>query len=281
MTGRILSNVFLDLSREHTRLSFNSAWLRLGGSLLNFERSIDQITRKRHAPDELAEVCSNYSDITVLRTQDADTFSETLSYFQIPVVNAGNGMDEHPTHAMADLYTLFKWRPELLQPEVAAEKRLQIGIGGDPSNTRTLRSFLYALAQFPWAVERVVIFERLVQTLTPEQRSYLAGAGLKIEVAAQLYPKETLMGVVRKLVPEMDVIYLHYLRPVTASRLDLVDSVSGMNPHTLVFNPQIQTEEFARILNDSPHNGYFAQTRGSVFIRMALFSAILNSHSSA
>lgn len=273
--GRILSNMYVDLSREHTRLSFNAAWQRLGGSMLNFERSLDEITRKRHAPMEIAEVCSSYSDITVLRTMEQDSFAEMVSYFRKPVINAGNGADEHPTHAMADLYTLFKWRPDLLAAEPPPESRLRIAIAGDPANTRTLRSLLFGLAHFPQAVDRIVLFGHVSSQLADDQRQYLKQAGLKIDVGAELYPEETTVGIAKHLLPQSDLVYIHYLHHMHASRMDILDTVKHLKEDALILNPQIHDEKFPDILNDSPHNGYFAQSRGSVFVRMALYAAIL------
>ena len=272
---RILSNIYFDNSRERTRLSFNSAWLRLGGSLLDFERSLDEIVNKRHAPAEIAEICSNYSDITVLRTMEKESLDEILQFVRVPVINAGNGPDEHPTHAMADLYTLFKWRPELVADEVPPESRLSIAIAGDPAVTRTLRSLLFGLALFPQAVEQVVLIGPVSSVLAEDQKEILEQSGIRVVVAADQYPKETAMGVVRSILPQMDLVYVHYLHPVHASRMDMIEAVEHMKQDAMVLNPQVQDERFAQLLNDSPHNGYFAQARGSVFVHMALFSAIL------
>ena len=273
--GRILSNVYFDPSRKHTRLSFNSAWQRLGGSELNFEPALDEILRKRHAPMEVAEVCSSYSDNAILRTKQREEMEEMVRYFRLPVINAGNGSDEHPTHAMADLYTLFKWRPELLADEPPAESKLHIAMAGDPETTPSLRSLLFGLAQFPRAVERVVLFGHTNTRLAKEQREYLETAGLKVEAGAELYPGKSIVGVARAILPESDLVYICYLHPMHATRMDMLDAVNHMKPGSMVLNPEVQDQAFSHLLNDSDHNGYFAQARGSVFVRMALFSAIL------
>lgn len=277
MRGRILSNVFLDNSHNHTRLSFNSAWLRLGGSLLNFEKSIDEITGHRHASDELAELCSNYGDIAVLRTDEHHhhALEEMVESFRVPVINAGNGHDEHPTNAITDLYTLFKWRPDLLMDEGDGAPRLSIGIFGDASRTRTIRSLLLGLVTFRHAVERVVFFQRLDKMFEPGQREALEAAGLTIQTVQELLPMESKMHAYEKLLPRMDVMYVHNLHPSQYTRMELIQGVKHLKPECLVFNPHIQSQEFSDHLNNSPYNAYFAQARGSVFIRMALFSAIM------
>ena len=276
--GRILSNIYFDNSRERTRLSFNAAWLRLCGTLLNFERSLDEIIGKRHAPAEIAEICSNYSDIAVIRTMEKESLEEILEFIRIPVINAGNGSDEHPTHAMADLYTLFKWRPELLADKVPADSRLCIAIAGNPAVTPTLRCLLFGLAMFPQAVEKIVLIGPLRGSLAEDQQAMLEQSGIQVQVAADQYPNETVLGIAKSVLPRADVVYVHYLQPVHASRMTIIEAVEYLKEDAMVLNPQVHDENFPRLLNDSPHNGYFAQARGSVFVNMALYASLLNSN---
>ncbi len=274
-TCKILSNLFFDQARNHTRLSFNTAWLRLGGSLLNFERSSEQITHHRHAPDEIAELCNNYGDLAVVRTVEAAWLEEAIELFQVPVINAGNGQQEHPTHAMADLYTLLKWRPALAAAQVDSAQRLQIGIFGHPSRMATLRSFLYLLAKLPQLVERVVVFSRLEPALDPAELQVLADAGVRVESSAALLPGATAMESYRKLLPEMDLLYIHLAHAEEFSRLDFLEALNYFKSDAMVLNPDILHQELSDRLNNSVHNGYFAQARGSVYLRMAVMAGIL------
>ncbi|MEA3276176.1 MAG: hypothetical protein U9Q81_12980, partial [Pseudomonadota bacterium] len=272
---KVLSNLFLDRSHCTGRLSFSAAWMRLGGSLLDFERTVEQILSRRYAVDEVIELCNSYSDLTVLRTADAEMLQDMLPRFRIPVINAGDGSGEHPTHAMADLYTLFKWRPALFQDDPPADQRLQIAVVGDPSRTRTIRSFLQLLACFPKAVERVVLLQRLEPGFAQGQREELEQSGLRVETTKELFPMATDMEIARELLPSIDLLYMHQLQTVHLPRMQIIEGISLFKPNAMVLNPEIQNEEAAHRLNDSPHNGYFAQARGSVFLRMAVFAAIL------
>lgn len=274
LEGKILSNLFWDNSRSHTRLSFNSAWLRMGGSLLNFEKAVDQITLHRHAPDELVQLCNAYGDAAVLRTIEGQELTEMVGMFEIPVINAGNGEDEHPTNAMADLYTLFKWRPDLLDPKTAGNP-LQIGIFGHHARTRTIRSFLLALARFPHAVERVVFFERRDNMFVCQEREQLEEAGLTIQLVEELHPMDSKMKAYQSIVPELDVVYIHSATPHQYTRMELIEGMSYLRKDAMVLNPRIQTQVFSDLLNDSTHNAYFTQIRGAVPLRMALFCGIL------
>ena len=273
---RVLSNLFLDRSHCTGRLAFNAAWNRLGGSILQFDQIVDQILSRRYAPDEVAELCNSYADLVVLRTGDTEVFHEMLSRIRVPVMNAGNGNDEHPSHALADLYLLAKWRPDLLQENPPESERLSIGIVGDPSRTRTLRSFLRLLALFPQAVDRVILLQRLDPGFAEGQRQELEQVGIRVETVRELYGMaSTDMEAARELLPTLDLVYVHQLQPVHVPRLKIVEGASLLRPQAMLLNPEIQSEEVANCFNDSPHNGYFAQARGSVYLRMALFAAIM------
>jgi aspartate carbamoyltransferase catalytic subunit len=275
MRGRILSSLFMDEPACSGRLSFKSAWLRLGGAVLDAENYARQILSQRYTPEEVAELCNNYSDIAVLRTEDADSFHDMLPRFRVPVINAGDGAGEHPSHAMGDLYTLCKWRPELFGERPPEQGRLTIALLGDPSRTRTLRSFLRLLGRFPQAVERVILYSRVAQGFAPGQREELEQAVIRVDTLAERYPLATDMEIARELVPTLDLIYVHFVQSAQVRRLQIVESLSLLKPEAMVLSPQIPTAEAAHLLNDSAANGYFAQARGAVHVRMALFSAIL------
>ncbi len=249
---KVLSNLFLDHSHCIGRLSFNAAWLRLGGNLLDFGPTVDQILSRRYAWDEIV-----------------------LPRFRVPVINAGDGPGEHPTHALSDLYTLFKWRPGLLQDDPPREQRLQIAISGEPAQTRTIRSFLRLLTLFPQTVERIVVVQRLARCFAEGQREELERAGLRVDTLDEMCPATADMDVAWALLPAMDVLYVHQLHPVRMSRMQLTESYSLLKPDAMVLNPEIQNENAAQLLNESAHNGYYAQGRGSLFVRMAVFAAVL------
>ena len=275
LKGKILSNLFWDNSRSHTRLSFNSAWLRMGGSLLNFEKAIDQITVHRHAPDELVQLCNSYGDIAVLRTVEGQELKEMVDMFEIPIINAGNGEDEHPTNAMADLYTLFKWRPDLLYPETT-KRPLRIGIFGHHARTRTIRSLMLGLSHFSHAVESVVFFERRDNMFVGHEREALEEAGINIQLVEELLPRSSKTKAYQEIIPDLDLVYVHNTTPHQYTRMEVIEGMGYLKEEAMVLNPRIQTQVFSDLLNNSVHNGYFTQIRGAVPLRMALFCGILD-----
>ena len=274
LEGKILGCVYFNETREHSFLATASAWKRLGGEVLDFDQYIDEMSLQRYMQIEFAEICNSYCDIMAVRTADSESFEMDLDYFTIPVINLGNGEDLHPTLAMSELYTIFKWRPDLLQESTISGDRLRIAISGNPATTRAIRSFLYGLAQFPWAIDRITIVGRNAFPLDEEQKTYLQGAGLHIEYAHELYPTESMMGAVRKVLPDTDVAYFHHPYSANTTRMNLSDAYSSLKADALVLNPQIQNEMATVLLKDSPHNCHCSQLRGALYIRMALFALI-------
>ena len=275
LSGQILVRAFLDQSVSQTRFSFESAACSLGASTMEVERSPTGREDDNGAMVELAEMFNSYGDAVVLRTQSTSSFEAILRDSTIPVINAGNGDIENPSQALVDLYTLFKWRPELMFPDVEEERKLQVGFFGAPGHTRTVHSLLILMGLFPWAFSRIVIFGRVSQIFKPGQRETLEAAGLRIETTAELYKQETMVGCLDIELPRMDVIYSDLLKPLELSKINREAAVKAMKPEAMVLCPSAHLKEFGGLLDDSPNNAYFSQARNAVFVRMAVLQAIM------
>jgi len=269
LAGKILISAFYEPSTR-TRLSFESAWHRLGGSVMSITDPKSTGIAKGESLADVAEMFNNYGDVLVLRSSDQDAVYNMLDNLRIPMVNAGNGIDEHPTQALADVYTLAKWRPELFQPEVPPEMRIRVGIIGVPSRMRTVRSLLRLLSLFPEAVEEVVVISREEENFDPDQREELEAAGLKLRVVDTLEPT----------LPELDVIYINAIAWVGDTYESLGDGLkldrnSPLKPGAIILHPLARGPELSTDLDATPHNWYFAQARGAVFLRMALLTTVV------
>ncbi len=273
LKGKILINAFFEPSTR-TRLSFDSAWHRLGGDSINItDRSTTGIAKgESHA--DIAEMFNHYGDCVVLRDSDGESIYRMAPSLRIPIINAGNGTDEHPTQAMADLYTIFKWRPDLSRPHVPVDERVRIGIVGLPKRMRTVRSLLRILAHFPTMASEVILFHdpslAPSEVFEPGQREDLERAGLVIRTSTDL----------QACVPDLDVIYINAIAWVgdsyethgTSFRLhaDL-----PLRPNAMILHPLARGEELSTSLDATPHNWYFSQARGAVFLRMALLTCLV------
>lgn len=275
LSGRILINAFLDQSVNQTRFSFESAACSLGASVME----VDDAPTGREDDDgamvELAEMFGSFGDAVVLRTQSADSFKAILRNAAIPVINGGNGNVENPSQALVDLYTLFKWRPELMSPDVSDELKLQVGFFGAPGQTRTVHSLMILMGLFPWAFKRVVVFGRINQIFKPGQREKLEAAGLTIETTAELYKDKTMVSCLNIELPRTDVVYSHLLKPIELSKINREAAIKSLKPNAMVLCPSVHLKEFGRLLDDSSNNAYFSQARNAVFVRMAVLQGIL------
>jgi aspartate carbamoyltransferase catalytic subunit len=174
---------------------------------------------------------------------------------------------------MADIYALLKWQPALAANAPPPGGAVRIGIIGVPSRMRTVRSLLILLSRFSGGIgEVVVVTDDPGQAFDDGQRETLEQAGLRLRVTSELDSE----------LPRLDVVYINAIAWVGDSfeahgvRFGLSRS-SPLKPGAIVLHPLARGEELDRDLDDTPHNWYFAQARGAVFIRMALLAAMLKS----
>jgi aspartate carbamoyltransferase catalytic subunit len=137
--GQIMATLFYEPSTR-TRLSFESAMHRLGGSVISCSDMKSSSAVKGESVADTAKVVSSYADVLVVRHYWDGAVQAMAEYADIPVINAGDGSHEHPTQTLCDLYTLKKEKGSL--------KGLTVVICGDLKNGRTIHSLVYALARF-------------------------------------------------------------------------------------------------------------------------------------
>ena len=137
--GQIMATLFYEPSTR-TRLSFESAMQRLGGSVISCSDMKSSSTAKGETIADTAKVVSSYADVLVVRHHWDGAVQAMAEHSDVPVINAGDGSHEHPTQTLCDLYTLRK--------EKGALKGLTVVVCGDLKNGRTIHSLVYALARF-------------------------------------------------------------------------------------------------------------------------------------
>jgi aspartate carbamoyltransferase catalytic subunit len=269
LTGRILISAFYEPSTR-TRLSFESVWQRLGGDIISITDPSTTGIAKGESYRDVAEMMNHYGDVVVLRDSNDQAIYEMHDALRIPIVNAGNGIDEHPTQALADIYAIFKWRPDLMVGDVKPEEKVTIGIIGVPGRMRTVRSLLTLMSRFSDAFNEVIIVCNEDEVFSPGQREQLEKDGLKLSVSKEL--KDSL--------PKMDVVYINAIAWVGDSYEELgteygLSTSSPLKKNAIILHPLARGDELDTGLDDTPHNWYFAQARGAVFMRMALLSTLM------
>ncbi|WP_144391719.1 aspartate/ornithine carbamoyltransferase family protein [Pleionea sediminis] len=269
LSGKILISAFYEPSTR-TRLSFESAWHRLGGDIMSItDRSTTGIAKGESLQD-VGEMFNNYGDCVVLRDSNEDSVHHMMESLRIPIINAGNGVDEHPTQALSDLYTIFKWRPGLISDPENTPK-VKMGIVGIPNKMRTVRSLLKLLAIFPEMFDEVVIIhDGSNQSVFDEgQLEQLKEKGLNVIVSTDL----------KSYLPELDIVYINAIAWVgntfeSFGDKFVLDKNSPLKKDAIVMHPLARGEELDKSLDSTSHNWYFSQARGAVFVRMALLTCM-------
>lgn len=270
LTGKILISAFYEPSTR-TRLSFESAWHRLGGDVMSITDPSSTGLAKGESLRDIGEMLNGYGDVVVLRDSNERAVYEMTETLQIPIVNGGNGFDEHPTQALADVYSLLKWRPSMALQEAGEPAR--IGVIGVPARMRTVRSLLLLLTRFTSSVEELVIVTDEEAPFSEGQREELEEAGLRITVTDDL----------DDVLPSLDVVYINTIAWKGAGYEALgaryrLDASSSFKANAIILHPLARGDELDPALDDTSHNWYFAQARGAVFVRMALLSAMLKTY---
>lgn len=267
LQGQILISAFYEPSTR-TRLSFESAWHRLGGDIMSItDRSTTGLAKGESLAD-VGEMFNNYGDCVVLRDTNADSVRNMMSALRIPIINAGNGTDEHPTQALADLYTMLKWRPAL----VDGDDKANLCIIGLPSKMRTVRSLLKLIALFPMCFSQVTIVndKSREEMFDTGQLDQLVEAGVNIHTSDNL----------DEVLPEADIVYINAIAWEGNSFNQYgnqfhIDSASPLKEDAIILHPLARGAELCCSLDNTPHNWYFAQARGAVFLRQALLTCLV------
>lgn len=271
LQGKILISAFYEPSTR-TRLSFESAWHRLGGDIMSItDRSTTGIAKGESLAD-VGEMFNNYCDCVVLRDNKEESLHKMMSSLRVPIINAGNGIDEHPTQALADMYTIFKWRPGLLMNEVPENSRVHIGVIGVPSRMRTVRSLLKVFSKFPQAISKITIIheEEEKDIFSPGQREEAETEGIEIEVSTSL---DSVIG-------DLDIVYINAIAWVGDSfeshgnKFHLHKDLP-FKENAIIMHPLARGDELDKNLDETSRNWYFAQARGAVFLRMALLTCMV------
>ncbi len=259
-SGRVMASLFFEPSTR-TNFSFQSAMMRLGGSVFGFSEPNATSTAKGESLSDTVRMMSAYADTIVIRSPREGAAMAASLYSEVPIINAGDGGHMHPTQTLADLTTI-------------AEKRggigdLNIGICGDLLNGRTVHSLILALAKFP-NVNFFLISPREL-SVPDYMLAYLKSHNQKyIEITS-----------LESTLPQLDILYMTRIQrerfnsPEDYDRLKNVyvlnrRKLQRAKKDCLVMHPLPRVDEIARDVDDDPRAVYFQQARYGMFIRMAL-----------
>ncbi|NVB41040.1 aspartate carbamoyltransferase [Pseudenhygromyxa sp. WMMC2535] len=270
LAGKLIITAFFEASTR-TRLSFESAAARLDARVLSVPDGKVTGVAKGESLADIGEMFNSYGDLVVMRHPRVSALDEIRTNLTRPLLNAGNGTGEHPTQALLDWYCLFKWRPELMDLGLAADRRLHLGIIGTPASMRAVRSFLLlALAQ-PHAVAKISLLSESARPLDDSLVAAVAASEVELEISS---------SGLDEVLPSLDAIYMNSIALLGGSyeELDQRFSLRGDSPFAakaVVLHPLARKAELDVSLDDTEHNLYFAQAAGAVFLRQAVLISLL------
>lgn len=262
--GKILATLFFEPSTR-TRLSFESAMLRLGGSVISVaEQGSTSATKGETLADTIRMVAS-YSDLVVLRHPREGAARLAARYSRVPVLNAGDGAGQHPTQTLTDLFTIRKAKGEIRPNTVT--------IAGDLKYGRTVHSLAQALAMY--GVEMIFVAPEALQ-VPADLRQTLDAMGARYRLA----------GTLEEVIAETDVLYMTRIQKERFPDLDEYRKVQGVfrvTPKLLaegkkgivVLHPLPRVGEIDPAVDESPAAKYFEQAANGVPVRMALLAEVL------
>lgn len=264
--GKKLATLFYEPSTR-TRLSFESAMLNLGGSVLGFSSANSSSASKGESVSDTIRVISCYADICAMRHPKEGAPMVAASKSSIPVINAGDGGHQHPTQTLTDLMTIRELRGSL--------DNFTIGLCGDLKFGRTVHSLINSLVRY--SNVRFVLISPKELRIPDYIRDDVLSAN-----NAEFIEVESL----EEAIPQLDILYMtrvqrerffsedEYLRMKDFYVLDIAKMALAKD-NMYVLHPLPRVNEISVEVDDDPRAAYFKQVQYGVYVRMALIMTLL------
>ena len=263
--GKILATLFFEPSTR-TRLSFEAAMLRLGGSCLGFAEPSSSSAAKGESLSDTIRTVSCYADVIVMRNPKEGAALLASRVSSVPVINAGDGGHHHPTQTLTDLLTIRRAR--------GGTENLTIGFCGDLKFGRTVHSLAKTLARYSGVK---MIFISPPELTVPEYiKDMLVREKIPCREAERL----------EEVISELDVLYMTRVqRERFFNEEDYIrlkdfyvltkDKLETAKKEMMILHPLPRVTEIAAEVDDDPRAYYFRQAKYGMYVRMALLASIL------
>ena len=264
--GKKLATLFYEPSTR-TRLSFESAMLSLGGSVLGFSSANSSSASKGESVADTIRMISCYADIAAMRHPKEGSALVASMHSHIPVINAGDGGHQHPTQTLTDLMTIRSLKGRL--------DNLTIGLCGDLKFGRTVHSLINAMVRYP-NVRFVLISPDELKVPEYIRDDVLRAKGIEFKEVSNL----------DEAIPELDLLYMtrvqkerffneeDYIRLKDSYILDKAKMALAKDD-MYVLHPLPRVNEISTEVDNDPRAAYFKQAQYGVYVRMALIMTLL------
>ncbi len=266
LRGKILASIFYEPSTR-TRLSFESAMMRLGGNVISTENARDfSSAMKGETVEDTIRMVAGYADAVAMRHHEEGALARAVAVAEVPILNAGDGPGEHPTQALLDLYTIHH--------ELGRIDDLRIAMVGDLKYGRTVRSLSLLLRQ---TNNCHILFVAPPQVdMRDDIKDALDAAGVSWEEQPDLDAAMSTADVVyqTRIQKERFESEAEYL-DVKGTYVITPEQMKLLGDHAIVMHPLPRVDEIAVEVDADPRAAYFRQAKNGVYVRMALLKQLL------
>ncbi len=264
LSDKVVATLFFEPSTR-TRLSFESAANQLGARIIGFSDTSATSVQKGESLHDTITMVASYSDLIVMRNPKEGSARYASEVSKVPVINAGDGANQHPTQCMLDLYSIRKTQGRL--------DNLQIALVGDLKYGRTVHSLVQAMCNF----------NATFHLVSPQELKLPSSVKASIKEAGLTYYQYT---EIKDIIPTADIIYmtrvqrerfpdpLEYERVKDSCILN-ADMLQGCKDNMRILHPLPRVNEIATDVDATPYAYYFQQAQNGVYVRQALMSTIL------
>jgi aspartate carbamoyltransferase catalytic subunit len=261
--NKIIAHCFFEPSTR-TRLSFETATLRLEGQVIGFSSDASLSMKKGETLHDTMKMIDHYADLIIIRHQQDGTARFAADICEKPVINAGDGANQHPTQALTDLFTIKHCQAKL--------EGLSIALVGDLKYGRTVHSLVEILSHFR---VRLFLVTPNVLHLPEGILNNLKQAGIRFSCHQSLH----------EVINKIDVLYMTRIQrerlQATESTLDETliltpKLLEQAKPNLKILHPLPRLNEIDKEVDQTPYAHYFVQANNALYVRQALLSLILN-----
>ena len=264
LSDKVIACIFFEPSTR-TRLSFETASNRLGARVIGFSDAANTSVRKGESLKDTIKMVSNYADLIVMRHPIEGSARYASEVASVPVINAGDGANQHPTQTQLDHYTIRKTQGRL--------DNIDINMVGDLKYGRTVHSLLQAMSHF----SPTFTFTSPEELMMPkEYKDFLDEKGIPYKETSEL----------TKHLDTTDILYMTRIqqeRFTDPMEYDKVKNVYSLNssmlanvkPNMKILHPLPRLQEIAEDVDDTPHAYYFKQAENGMYGSKAIISYLL------
>lgn len=264
LENHVVATLFFEPSTR-TRLSFESAVSRLGGKVIGFTDSASSSVKKGESLKDTIKTVCNYSDLIVMRHPREGSARFASEVASVPVINAGDGANQHPTQCLLDLYSIRKTQQRL--------DNLHVAFVGDLKYGRTVHSLVIAMCRYNTTFHLV----------SPVELKLPSSVKMHIKERNLEYHQYTGLA---EAVPKADIIYMTRIQKerfsdpmeyekVKNSYVLSAKMLENVKPNMRVLHPLPRVNEISEDVDDLPQAYYFEQALNGVYVRQALLAEIL------